>query len=114
MAKVKDISIKYHPGGSGGFFMPKRGIAEYDPTRPLTTLARLVRIHLHDLSTRRKSDGQAWDIRVSNILGSMRISEAQWSRARRELEAQGYYRAERQRLANGKWQWTHYAYEDPQ
>ncbi|MHA6203985.1 hypothetical protein ACXU4B_06155 [Dyella soli] len=114
MAKARDAQIKYHSGGSAGFFMPRRGIAEYDPARPLTPLARLVRIHPHDLSTRRKVDGKSWDIRISHVMGSMHISEAQWVRARRELEAHGYYRAERQRHENGKWQWIHHAYEDPQ
>lgn len=114
MARAKDAQIKYHTGGSAGFFMPPRGIAEYNPARPLSPLARLVRIHLHDLSTRQKADKSPWDIRVSNVIGTMRISETQWARARRELEAQGYYRSERKRHSDGKWQWIHHAFEEPQ
>ncbi|MBB6243713.1 hypothetical protein HDE79_003188 [Rhodanobacter sp. MP1X3] len=114
MTKLREARIEYHTGGSAGFFMPRRGIAEYEPSRPLSPLARLIRVHLHDLSSRRKKDGSPWEIIVEQIQRSLRLNEAQWVRARRELEAHGYYRAERQRRPNGKWQWIHHAFEDPQ
>lgn len=113
-ARPQGARIEYHSGGSAGFFMPPRGIAEYDPLRPLSPLARLVRVHLHDLSSRKKRDGTHWEIFVWQIRASLNFSEAQWVRARRELEFHGYYRAVRQRTASGKLQWVHYAFEDPQ
>lgn len=119
MAKAKanqtqrDQTVEYRPSGSAGFFQPPRGIAEHDPRRPLSERARLVRIELHDISSRPRKGG-TWEIRIGYVQDQMALSEPQWRAARRELEAAGYYLAVRLHGADGKWEWRHLAFEDSQ
>jgi hypothetical protein len=119
MAKAKanqtqrDQTVEYRPSGSAGFFQPPRGIAEYDPSRPLSERARLVRIELHDISTRPRKGG-TWEIRVGYVQDKMALSEPQWRAARRELESAGFYIAVRLHGIDGKWDWRHLAFEDSQ
>lgn len=117
MAKAdtqRDQTVEYRPSGSSGFFMPPRGIAERDPSRPLSERARLVRIELHDISTRPRKGGGTWEIRIGYVQDKLDISEPQWRAARRELEAAGYYLAVRLHGADGKWDWRHVGFEAAQ
>jgi len=90
------------------FIMAPREMVEFDAERPLGTTARLVRLYLHDLSRRPN-----WTIYVSQIQRALGISEVTWRSARKELEKQGFYRAQRRRTADGKWEWLHFAFRDP-
>lgn len=110
----RDQTVEYRPSGGAGFFMPRRGIAEYDRERPLRERARLIRIELHDLSSRLTKDGKRWEIRISYVQDRLHISEPQWRAGRRELEAAGYYLAVRLNGDDGKWVWRHVAFEEPQ
>ena len=110
----RDQTLEYRPSASSGFFMSPRGIAEYEPSRPLSERARLVRIELRDISTRPRKLGGTWDIRIGYVQDKLAISEPQWRAARRELEAAGYYLAVRLHGAGGKWEWRHVVYEDAQ
>ncbi|MGN6120561.1 MAG: hypothetical protein ACTHOA_12710 [Rhodanobacter sp.] len=91
------------------FIMSPRDMIEYDETRPLSPTARLVRMYLHDLSRR-----PGWTIYVAQVQRALGLSPGAWVRARRELEAAGYYRAQRtQAPGSGKWEWWHFVYRDP-
>lgn len=81
---------------------------EYDPTRPLSPAARLLRIYLQDLAAR-----PGWTIYVAQVQRALHLSEASWASLRRELEAQGYYRAVKLRTSEGKWVWHHHIYQSP-
>jgi hypothetical protein len=65
-------------------------------------------MYLHDLSRR-----PGWTIYIAQVCRALGLSDAVWVGARKELEAYGFYRAERRRSARGKWEWHHYMYRDP-
>lgn len=91
------------------YIMTPRDMIEQNKSRPLSMTARVVRIYLHDLSKR-----PGWRIYVTHVQRALDLSPGVWARARRELEAAGYYRAERlQDPATGKWMWRHFIYRDP-
>src|SRR6185312_5075064 len=68
------------------YIMSPRDMIEYDEASPLTPTARLVRMYLHDLSRR-----PGWKIYVAQVQRALGLSPGVWVRARRELEAAGYY-----------------------
>lgn len=91
------------------FITSPRDMIEYNKGHPLSPTARLVRMYLHDLSRR-----PGWTIYVAQVQRALGLSPGVWVRARRELEAAGYYRAQRiQAPGSGKWEWRHVVYRDP-
>lgn len=105
-------TVEYRPGGSTGFFQAPRGMAEFDPTRPLSDRARLIRVELQDISTRPRKGGGTWEIRIGYVQDKLGLNEKQWRAARQELEAAGYYLAVRLNGDGGQWVWRHVAFED--
>jgi len=91
------------------YIMSPRDMIEYDEASPLTPTARLVRMYLHDLSRR-----PGWKIYVAQVQRALGLSPGVWVRARRELEAAGYYRAQRMQIpGSGKYEWRYFVYRDP-
>lgn len=91
------------------YLMSPRDMIEYDEANPLTPTGRLLRMYLHDLSRR-----PSWTIYIAQVQRALGLSPGAWVRARRELEAAGYYRAQRmQAPGSGKWEWRHFVYRDP-
>jgi hypothetical protein len=107
--RPKTTQLHYHgPDRPEPYAIVPVAMFEYDPSRPLSPAARLVRIFLRVLAYR-----PGWTIYVSHVQRAMRISEAKWASVRRELEAQGYFRSVRSRTADGKWEWQHHVFEAP-
>lgn len=82
---------------------------EFDPARPLDEGARLLRVYLHCLASRPN-----WQIYVGQVCRALRLTPERWRAARKQLEAQGYYKAHRHRGIGGKWEWSFHVYESPQ
>ncbi|MFA6230745.1 MAG: hypothetical protein WC617_11345 [Rhodanobacter sp.] len=110
MAKSSPAThVHYHrPDTPEPYVIAPVAMVEYDPERPLSPAARLVRIFLRALATRPR-----WTIYIAHVQRAMHITEAKWVSVRRELEAQGYYRAVKLRTPEGKWEWQHHIYEIP-
>lgn len=76
--------------------------------RRLTPTARLVLVYMIGLVSR-----PDWTLYVTQVQGAIGIGEDAWRHARKVLERYGYYRAERQQQADGKWCWTHVVSDEP-
>lgn len=75
----------------------------------LSPLARLVLIYVLDLGQR-----PGWVIYASQARRALGLTEARWKRARRELEAGGYFVKHRGHAADGDWLWTYHIFDTPQ
>lgn len=107
--RPKTTQLHYHgPDKPEPYAIVPVAMFQYDPSRPLSPAARLVRIFLRVLAHR-----PCWTIYVSHVQRAMHISESKWARVRRELEAQGYFRSVRSRTTEGKWEWQHHVFETP-
>ena len=64
--------------------------------------ARLVMVYLLGLSGRPN-----WTIRVGHVQRALGMSQGAWQRARKSLQARGYYLLERRRDEDGTMNWSH-------
>lgn len=55
-----------------------------------------------------------WETHVWQVCRFFQLSEARWSRIRRELEAAGYFRQRRLQDQSGRWVWLHEVFDEPQ
>lgn len=105
-----DPMLQYHHAPRPApYIMAPVTMLEFDPNHPLDASARLLRVYLHGLASR-----PGWQIYVGQVCRALQLSPERWRAARKQLEAQGYYRATRCRGATGKWEWSHHVYELPQ
>lgn len=74
----------------------------------LSPEARLVLIYMLDLGRRPN-----WTIYAAQVQRALGLGPRRWPRIRRELEAGGYFRAERGHKANGDWEWSYHVFDEP-
>lgn len=89
----------------------------------LSVAARMILPYLLSLA-----DRPGWSVRVSHVCAALRISRFTWTAARKSMEACGYYRAIRRRMAPGtqmtdhsgkrrgaagSWAWEHWVTDVP-
>lgn len=55
-----------------------------------------------------------WKIYVRNIQSTFRLTDPQWRKVRRELEAAGFYFQEGRRAEDGTWRWINIVFDEPQ
>lgn len=74
----------------------------------LSPEARLALIYMLDLGRR-----PGWTIYVAQVQRALGLGPRRWPRIRHELEAGGYFVAERGHAENGDWRWTYHLYDTP-
>jgi hypothetical protein len=74
-----------------------------------TRLSELARICLAYLIGR--PDG--WEIHVWQVRKALKLTEARWASARRELIKEGYFMQKREKGEGGKWIWRHEVRDEP-
>lgn len=74
----------------------------------LSPEARLALIYMLDLGRR-----PGWTIYLAQVQRALGLGPRRWPRIRHELEAGGYFVAERGHAENGDWRWTYHLYDTP-
>ena len=54
-----------------------------------------------------------FELRVHHIRRTFQLSEQQWVKARKEMEATGYFQQERTQVEGGKFAWAHFVTDTP-